>query len=380
MRAALFSYDYAPLDGGIARLCTELHRGLLDKGVDVSVFTAPNGADSSEAPGIQRISGSRLVRDARAVRLLTRLPADATVLCGRWYPEGLLALLARRRSVIILAHGAELLASRVVRTATVQEAVRRRVLEAAQLVIANSRYTAELVTQIAPRARVQAIPLGVDTDTFQPGDRVAARAKLGLSTRFVIATVARVLSFKGHDTVISAIARLPPALRSDFTYYIAGRGSHVGALSKLAADLGVTQQIRFAGLVPEHDLADVYRAADLFCLMTRLDTRAVEGFGLALLEAQSCGVPVLGTMTGGIPDAVEDGVTGFLLPPGDTAGVESHLRRLALDPERYRQIGLAGRNRATSRCTWSHYSDRLLSAMQRARGSDRQSAADMVSP
>jgi phosphatidylinositol alpha-1,6-mannosyltransferase len=286
------------------------------------------------------------------------------VLCGRWYPEGLLAFLAGRKLVAILVHGAELLAARVARLSWGQQAVRRRVLEAARVVIANSRYTAGLASSVAPRARVVALPLGADTTAFSPGDREAARARLGLGTRYVVSTVARVQSFKGHDTVIRALAGLPPPLRSNLTYYIAGQGSHSDALRRLAQELGVQHQVTFAGLVPEERLVEVYRASDLFCLMTRRSERAVEGFGLALLEAQSCGIPVLGSNVGGIPDAVEDGQTGFLLDPDDVAGVRIHLQQLLEEPQRYRKVGMAGRVRATNCCTWQAYTARMLEILR----------------
>jgi phosphatidyl-myo-inositol dimannoside synthase len=365
MRVVLFSFDYAPLDGGIARLCTELVRGISEKGVDVSVLTAATPTTARDEPGVRRLPGSRLEREARALKALAELPASSVVLCGRWYPEGLLALLARRKSVVILTHGAELLASRVSSVAFVRESVRRRVLEAASLVVANSRYTGRLTQSVAPRARIATLPLGVNPLAFCPGSREAARQSLKLTTRYVVSTVARVMPFKGHDTVISALARLPTELRSEFSYLIAGRGSHADALRKLSQDLGVTQQVSFAGLVPEAQLVDVYRASNLFCLMTRPEARAVEGFGLALLEAQSCGVPVLGSDAGGIPDALEHGRTGFLLEPSDVAGVQQHLQALATDPELYRNLGIAGRNRAVASCTWQIYAENLLNELER---------------
>jgi phosphatidylinositol alpha-1,6-mannosyltransferase len=86
----------------------------------------------------------------------------------------------------------------------------------------------------------------------------------------------------------------------------------------------------------------------------------VEGFGLALLEAQSCGVPVLGTKTGGIPDAVADGETGWLLGENEPEVVAGHLQRLIADPAAYERVGAAGRSRAENACSWQGYAQRLL--------------------
>lgn len=362
-RVVLFSFDYAPLDGGIARLCTELRGGLVAQGVEVSVLTAQHGCSQDE-PGVTRLDGRRAVLEAQALQILRTLPRDTLLLCGRWYPEGLLALLAGHRNVVLLAHGAELLASRVAALSSTRAWVRRRVLQAARLVIANSHYTADLVRRVADRARVAALPLGVDPTTFSPGDVDAARAELGITSRLVVSTVARVQPFKGHDTIIHALGRLPAEVRRELTYFVAGRGPHTDALRALTRSLGVEQQVVFGGLVPEASLPQVYRASSLFCLMTRSEARAVEGFGLALLEAQSCGVPVLGTNLGGIPDALADGETGFLLAPHDVEGVEHHLLRLARDPDYYRMIGQAGRERAVRECSWHAYAGKLREALQ----------------
>jgi phosphatidylinositol alpha-1,6-mannosyltransferase len=188
------------------------------------------------------------------------------------------------------------------------------------------------------------------------------------------------MPFKGHDTVIAALARLPNELRSEFSYVIAGRGSHTDALRKLARDLGVADQVKFAGLVPESKLVEVYRASDLFCLMTRPEARAVEGFGLALLEAQSCAVPVLGSDAGGIPDAMDPGRTGFLLDPTDVWGVQRHLVALANNPGLYQNIGNAGRDRAVAQCTWQIYAESLLTELEQAAVPQRSPAPTVVSP
>ena len=108
--------------------------------------------------------------------------------------------------------------------------------------------------------------------------------------------------------------------------------------------------------VLEADLPDLYRASDLFVLCTREDMtdRAVEGFGLVLLEAQSCAVPVLSTRTGGIPDAVDEANGGWLIDDGDVSATTQVLRDLLGRPEAYRRAGQRARVRVERAFTWDH--------------------------
>jgi phosphatidylinositol alpha-1,6-mannosyltransferase len=355
---ALFSFDYAPLDGGIARLCTQLSGALAAQGCKVRVLTG--AAHGPQAEGIVRLNGRRLGREARALRELRRLPKDVGVLCGRWYPEGALALLAGRRRVFVLAHGAELLPASKLRRAVGWQALRRHVLQAVTSVVANSTYTKQLALTEAPLARVTALPLGVDPTFFSPGDREVARQVLGIEQPFVVSTVSRLQAFKGHDTVLRALALLPKAVQRQLAYVVVGRGPYGPTILELATRLGVQGSLLLTGLVSDERLRDVYRASNLFCLLTRATAHAVEGFGLALLEAQSCGVPVLGTRTGGIPDAVADGDTGWLIGQDEPEAVAGHLQRLVADPAAYEVVGAAGRSRAENVCSWRGYAQRLL--------------------
>jgi phosphatidyl-myo-inositol dimannoside synthase len=359
---ALFSFDYAPLDGGIARLCTQLHGQFRREGCAAYVLTGP--APVPPLADVVRLSGRRPLIDARAL-LELRARRDAGVLCGRWYPEGMLAMLAGRRFGV-LAHGAELLPAPRLRRNLGWAALRRRVLEGARVVLANSAYTRGLVLQLAPQANVKALPLGVDPDFFCPGDVAAARRSLGINAPVVVSTVSRVQPFKGHATVLRAISQLAAPLREQLSYVVVGRGPHAAVLSKLAHELGVASRLLMTGLIPDEAVREVYRASDLFCLLTLETPTAVEGFGLALLEAQSCGVPALGTRTGGIPDALAEGETGWLVGPGEASAVADYLTRLVRDPSEFRRIGVAARARVVAQCSWQGYAAQVLDELRAA--------------
>jgi phosphatidylinositol alpha-1,6-mannosyltransferase len=182
--------------------------------------------------------------------------------------------------------------------------------------------------------------------------------------------VSRIHAFKGHDVVLRALADLPEHERAQFIYLVAGTGTgpHLPALKEQARILGIDQQVRWLGFVPEADLPDLYRASDVFVLMTReqQDQRSVEGFGLVFLEAQACGTPAIGSRTGGIPDAIDDGNGGWLIEQDDVRSLSALLRQLINDPESFKTMGDLARQRVEREFTWGHYLQRFKETLSTA--------------
>lgn len=363
----LFAFEYPPVSGGISRLCAGIAGTLAERGTRTCVLTQEAEAVRQDAtvPAV-RVSPRRPLREWSAFRWLKRHSAASLTVCGIWYPEGLLAYLAGKRPLVILAHGAELLPGGRSWRRHFWSRLQRRVLEAADLVIANSDYTRKLVVQSAPKAKVEAIPLAVDTQRFAPGDREAAKAKLNISGKHVLCTVSRICRYKAIDVVLRAIAMLPPSARQDLVYLVVGTGPEEQRLKALAAELGVEANVRWLGFVPENELPQVYWASDLFVLCTReaANERLVEGFGLVFLEAQACGVPVVGTRTGGIPAAIEEGEGGWLIEQDDSEQLANIIRDLAHSPDRFRAAGVRARERVVRDCTWDRYMQRFVRALE----------------
>ncbi len=361
----MHSFDYPPLDGGIARVCAEIVEHVRCQGGSVRVLTQQitDGPHGPAVPGPDevRLRPGRPWREFGAIARLIAHRGEGPVVCGRWWPEGFLARLSGARPLVILAHGAELLPAPKWRRKTWSR-LRRDVLQAADLVVANSSFTAGLVRDVAPEARAVAVPLAVDHRRFQPGSRELGRRHLKLpKDALVISTVGRLAPHKAHDVVIDALARLPNDVRERFVYVVGGQGSHRSILEAHARQRGVDAQVRWLGYVSETDLPRIYHASDLFVLVSRDQqaARRIEGFGLVFLEAQACGVPVLGARTGGIPDAVDDGDGGWLVPGDDSAAVAAHLQRLAEDPAGFAAAGKDARARVERDFTWDHYLTRL---------------------
>jgi phosphatidylinositol alpha-1,6-mannosyltransferase len=367
----LFAFEYPPISGGIARLCAGIGELLKRDGIRANILTqeGTRSADQSGLPEI-RVDSRRPLREWQAFRWLrkhrSKLIDRRPTICGVWYPEGLIAYLAGVRPLVILAHGAELLPPENRWRRFLWKVLQRTVLERADLVIANSDYTKELVSSVAPKAKVQAIPLAVDLDHFAPGDRQAAKEKFGIVGKYVLSTVSRIHRYKAHDTVLRAIANLAPNEREEVIYLIAGTGPHETELRKVAAELGVESNVRWLGFISEEQLRPLYRASDLFLLCTRdaSEERAVEGFGLVFLEAQACGTPVVGTRTGGIPAAVRDGEGGWLIDPDDSQKLTEIIRQLLTSPGSFRAAGEQARRRVLREGSWECYRQRFLSCLQ----------------
>jgi phosphatidyl-myo-inositol dimannoside synthase len=363
----LFAFEYPPVSGGIARLCAEISAGLQRASVNARVLTqdcvpVPSTGGLPEA----RVTSKRPLREWRAFRWLRKMSSKTPAVCGIWYPEGLIAWLAGTRPLIILAHGAELLAPESKWRRPIWKALQRRVLENASMVVANSDYTGELVSKVAPKAKVQVIPLAVDALRFAPKDRHAAKMKYGVSGKSVLSTVSRICHYKGHDIALRAIASMSLDEREQIIYLIVGTGPYEPELQKLAKELHLESNVRWLGFVAESELPDIYAASDLFVLCTRdaPEERGIEGFGLVFLEAQSCGTPVVGTRTGGIPAAIEDGKGGWLIEQDDTSALTDIVRRLLHTPELFRQEGQRARQRVLAEHTWDHYMRHLTSALR----------------
>lgn len=208
--------------------------------------------------------------------------------------------------------------------------------------------------QRVPPDKVHRLPWGLDPE-FEA--RVAAAAPVEPPAGFPttgrnILTVGRLVraeQYKGADTLIAALPRILKTA-PDVSFVLVGDGDDRARLEQLARDLGVSERAHFLfGLSPEQLFA-CFTSCDVFALPSR-----GEGFGMVFLEAMACGKPVIGGAHGGIPDIVEDGVTGSLVPYGDAERLAQAFETLFNDPARSWEMAARGRERVEKTFSFAQF-------------------------
>jgi glycosyltransferase involved in cell wall biosynthesis len=202
------------------------------------------------------------------------------------------------------------------------------------------------------RDRLALVYEGVPDRTPAAGGREALRALGVPDAAPVIGNVAALTEHKDHATLLEAMAQLR-ARHPEVWLVIAGDGELRGALEAQARELGLADRTVFAGF--RHDLDRLLPAFSVFCLSSQL-----EGLGTSLLDAMALGLPVVATAAGGIPEAVDDGVTGRLAPPRDPRALAQALGEALDDEARRKRWGEAGRLRFLERFTSERMVDETL--------------------
>lgn len=365
----IFSYDFPPSNGGIARLCQEIAVGMKPYYESVKVLTRKkhgvNVPYNLEEAEVVLLPNKRLLCELAALKYLSKLKdkKDYTVICGTWHPEATLSLCAGFKNVFILGHGTELIGgSSFFRKNIWLRYYAKFVLNNVKLTIANSSYTRNLVKKISHSANCVALPLGVNHIFFKP----TSLSKI-IGDKLKLCTISRIEQFKGHDFVANVIAKMPLEYRQRIEWNIAGTGDYLDKLINIVNELGIQHIVKFHGFVIDKDLPKFYDQNDLFILCTREDSRStnVEGFGLVFLEAQACGIPVIGTHTGGISDAIEEKNGGWLIEQDNECSLSELLISLIDDRTKVNSEGLKSRKRVEEKCTWEMYCENLYKLLNK---------------
>jgi len=301
----------------------------------------------------------------QAAKYVAKDPSQV-VHCGHIY-SAIVALAFKRRfgtRYLIWTHATEIMdhwLSPLVRPALLH----------ADLVITNSEFTRSYIESLGvPNSRIVKIRPGTSCERLQPAANPALlKARLGIPPGrmlLTLGTLSKQHRYKGQDMVIRA---LPRVLKSvpDLAYVIAGKGSDGNYLRQLAREVGVSEHVKLIGVVAEADVPLFYNCCDVFIMCSRHEhTRRrdlVEGFGIVFLEASAAGKPVIGGLSGGIPDAVCDGVTGLLVDPRDPSMIARPIIRLFMEPELARTLGNNGRTWVEQQMNWGRAARELHEAL-----------------
>ena len=222
----------------------------------------------------------------------------------------------------------------------------RRIADGCDVLTYLGAYTrSKIAPVVAGRTELVQLTPGVDVETFTPKiDPSAVRQAYDLVDRPTVVCVSRLVPRKGQDRLIDAL----PAVRSavpDVRLLLVGAGRYRDDLARRARDAGVADAVVFTGGVSHADLPAHYAAGDVFAMpcRTRRGGLDVEGLGIVFLEASAAGLPVLAGDSGGAPDAVLEGETGYVVDGRDVAAIAQRLVDLLRDAPLRARLGAAGR-------------------------------------
>ncbi len=245
-----------------------------------------------------------------------------------FYPDGVAAVLLGRalgRPVVVTARGSDL--NVIADHAVPRRWIRWAAARAAGLVTVSSGLRDRLVALGTAPERIRVLRNGVDIALFRPGDREAARRRLGF-TRPTLLAVGNLVAVKRHPLMVEALALLP-----DADLVIVGEGPERNAIEALARARGLANRVRLLGQMPQQKLPEIYGAADLLLLVS-----SHEGWPNVLLESMACGTPVLVSDIAGITDIVATPAAGRIVPrvmPENLAGAISDLLAAPLRARRH---------------------------------------------
>ncbi len=223
---------------------------------------------------------------------------------------------------------------------------------AARVVVTTRTYAA--TSRAVWRHNPVVIPNAVDVHRFDPtidGRAVRLRLKIPVD-RPVVLLVGRIVAHKGIEHFIEASRYLPGV-----QFLIAGEGTHLETMERLAIRLGVAERVRFLGRVSQENLPKVYAACDIFVLPS---VSRLEAFGIVALEAMATGKPVVVADIPGVREVIEDGREGLLTDPVNPQDLAEKIRRLVEDPALRQEMGRRGREKVLASFTTEAVADQVL--------------------
>jgi phosphatidyl-myo-inositol dimannoside synthase len=290
----------------------------------------------------------------------------ATVVHGHWVvPGGVIAAAAAgARPCVVSLHGSDVYVAE--RSALARRAARYAFGRAAWITACSADLASRAGALGADPARTEVLPYGIDTTRFAPdaSARHAVRRELGVGEAPLVFAAGRLVRKKGFEYLVDA-ARLLAASRPALRVVIAGDGDLRGELAARARDLGST--VLLLGNRPQDEVGRLAAAADVVAVPSVHDEAGnVDGLPNVALEALATATPVVATRTGGLPQAIEDGVTGRLVPERDAAALAAALGELLGDRGRARALGEAARVRMVRHFGWARFAERLEAIYDRA--------------
>jgi phosphatidyl-myo-inositol dimannoside synthase len=375
LKTLLVTNDFPPKVGGIQSYLFGLVSNLDPSGVRALAPAYPEAEefDARQPYEVFREPTPRLYPTPRLLRRICDLSAGVDVVqFGYALQSWILALAMQQRTglpYVVFAHGAEVLfpfripgASRLLMWGSLERA--------AEILTVSAHTAAEVRRYTKDRVSCTVLRPVADLERFRPLDkgRDKVRNRHGLGERPTILCVSRLTTRKGQDRLIDVLPVLHRQLGARLL--LVGEGRLAKSLRHRARRRKVEKEVVFAGRVPDELLSSYYAAADVFAMPARTRWFGIEeeGFGVVFVEAAAAGLPMIVGNSGGASEAVEDGVTGYLVNGGSTEEIRGALSRLLGDEGLRKKMGAAARERVVALHGAHVVGDRYRKALQRAAG------------
>jgi len=367
LNALVLAQDFPPIPGGVSVYIENLYKNW--KGP--AVILAPDSSDHIKTKFPNNITIKRLPMDLRRgglkpyfqrqIRLyraslnLLKKEKLKYIHCTH-IASGLVALLLKKiHSIpyVLYTYGSEITGQ----PGFIRSNLTKLILRNAHHIITMSEFTKKAIMHYGiPDNKIRFL-VGAEVDHFSKNrDKQITKEKYNIDGDPILLTVARLVEHKGIDTVIKALPEIIK-LHPKLTYLVVGEGPYRSCLEKLSIELKVEKHIKFLGNIPHNKLQTeseaFYSICDLFVMVSRnIDNIEAEGFGIVFLEAGLSRKACIGGNSGGIGDAVIDGVTGKLVDPNDSNEIAKAVLALLANSETANQMGENGYKRAIRYFDW----------------------------
>ena len=365
--------DFGPRAGGIESFVI----GLIERFPkdSVIVYTSSQADSQPFDEAWKSDFGVEVIRDkskvllptfrvARSVKSIVSERKIENVFFGAAAPLALLAQGVRKagaKRIVALTHGHEVWWAKI----WPFEIALKRIGSSVDYLTYLGEFTKDAISPAlneSDRIKLVHIAPGIDTDHFSPQhSAIELRASLGLSQKKVIVSVGRLVHRKGQDRLIDALPDIARAIPDVHVLFV-GEGPYRAELDKRIKRLGVSDRVTFIGRIKFAELPKYLCAGDVFAMpsRSRLGGLEVEGLGIVYLEASACGLAVIGGVSGGAPDAVLQGQTGFSVDGTSRSEIAAAAINLLSDPNLAKHLGANGRNWVVDQWRWEIWATKFL--------------------
>ena len=339
---------FLPVIGGLENLMSGLADNIAKEGHELIVFADGKHHKDDESYNFKIIRFNawkpiRRIQKARAIKKYIKNNNVKCLFADSWKSIEHLNI-NDRLDIYALAHGSEIL--QVKKNLNFFYSIKKKIklrrikmsFKNSNMIIANSNYTKDLIINniSVESKKIKVIFPGITINSSKSEKNKYATSNIN-DQKPVLITLARLEERKGHTLVLDAIKKLQIDY-PNILYLIAGEGPFKKTLQKKVESLGLEKNVKFLGWISEPDKSYYLKKSKIFIMTPHQVMESIEGFGMSYIDAAIHGVPVIASISGGIKDAVHEGVNGMLIPEGNVLLLEKKIRELLVNKILYDKI------------------------------------------